>query len=183
MKTYRPAAASPQAQGRRTRRLPIPPFHAVPLRARSDGWTPLRQAEFIGMLAQTRSVAQAARFVGMGRESAYRLRRRSASEGFCAAWDAAMATWGLPDGALALPLAGGEQVAPRVSYAPNAPHHATRKSTLAELEWRVETGLWQVILHGGRYCGVRKKLDKSALLMLVRRQDALDRRAIKHAKR
>ena len=180
MKTYRPAAASPHAQGRRTRRLPIPPFHAVPLRARSDGWTPLRQAEFIGMLAQTRSVARAARFVGMGRESAYRLRRRPASEGFCAAWDAAMATGGLPDRAVPPARAGREQGSPRP---PHAPHRATRKSTLAELEWRVETGLWQVILHGGRYCGVRKKLDKSALLMLVRRQDALDRRAMEHAKR
>ena len=57
---------------------------------------------------------------------------------------------------------------------PSTAHHATRKSTLAELEWRVETGLWQVLMQGGRYIGVRKKLDNSALLMLTRRIDRIE---------
>ena len=52
----------------------VPPFLPVPLRARADGWTPERQARFIGLLAETGSVAEAARRVGMGRESAWRLR-------------------------------------------------------------------------------------------------------------
>ena len=53
----------------RARSLAVPPFHAVPLRLRADGWTPLRQAEFIGHLAATRSVAEAAREVSMAREA------------------------------------------------------------------------------------------------------------------
>lgn len=35
-------------------RRAIPLFHAVPMRARADAWTPLRQAEFIGRYAGVR---------------------------------------------------------------------------------------------------------------------------------
>src|SRR5438067_13665643 len=73
-----------------TSRPHLPAFHPVPTRARADGWTPLRQAEFVGMLAQTGSVAAAAAFVGMSRESAYRLRRREGAAEFAAAWDLAL---------------------------------------------------------------------------------------------
>lgn len=158
------------APSSRPRTIPrqIPLFHAVPVRIRADGWTPVRQAEFIGVLAQTRSVAAAARFVGMGRESAYRLRGRPGSEGFCAAWDAAVAPLGSAGGR-ALYLAA-QQVA-RVARSPS------RKATLADLEWRVETGLWHVILRGGRYAGVRQLADNDALLMLLRRADAFSMRA------
>ncbi|GAA4052872.1 hypothetical protein [Parerythrobacter jejuensis] len=114
------------------------------------------------MLAQTRSVAAAARFVGMGRESAYRLRGRPGAASFCAAWDAALGK-GM-----------GKGIGMGLGQPPSTAHHATRKSTLSELEWRVETGLWQVILHHGRYLGVRKKLDNSALLMLTRRIDRIE---------
>ncbi|RJY09295.1 hypothetical protein D6201_07935 [Aurantiacibacter aquimixticola] len=64
----------------------------MPLRARRDGWTPARQARFIGMLAQTGCVAAAARDVGMSRVAAYRL-RRAASEGssFARAWNTVLA--------------------------------------------------------------------------------------------
>ena len=31
----------------------IPDFVPVPLRARHDGWTPVKQGEFVGWLAQT----------------------------------------------------------------------------------------------------------------------------------
>ncbi|HZF45333.1 MAG TPA: hypothetical protein VEZ26_03280, partial [Sphingomonadaceae bacterium] len=74
---------------RRPRRY-VPGFVPVPLRARADGWTPRRQAAFLGYLAQTRSVSEAARLVGMARETAYRLRARRGAESFAAAWDVAM---------------------------------------------------------------------------------------------
>ncbi|MCP9222830.1 hypothetical protein MKP08_08740 [Erythrobacter sp. LQ02-29] len=140
--------------------LAIPPFHAAPVRLRADGWTPLRQAEFIGHLAQTRSVAQAARRVSMARESAYRLRARAGSEGFVAAWDAALASTGTPRGR------------ERLAAALEAAHAALRPSwkvTLAQLEWRIETGIWQVVLHAGRYAGVRQKPDNSALFAVLAR--------------
>ena len=137
----RPRTASPSR---------IPAFYAVPARARHDAWTPLRQAEFIGQLAETRSVAEAARRVGMARETAYRLRRRKWSESFVAAWDAAL----------------GRPVWP---YAPESLTKPLGKVTYAELEWRLESGLWRVVLRHGLYRGVRRKPDNSALLALVRR--------------
>ena len=86
MKLY-PPPPSPHA-----RRVPrrIPAFHPVPLAPRADGWTPVRQGQFIAWLAHTRSVAAACRKVAMGRESAYRLRKRPGAAGFAAAWDAAL---------------------------------------------------------------------------------------------
>ena len=76
---------------RRRRRTPhVPAFYPVPLRSRRDGWTPARQAHFIGMLAQTRSVSAACQAVGMSRNSAYELRTRRDAESFAAAWDAAL---------------------------------------------------------------------------------------------
>ncbi len=53
----------------------------------------MRQGDFIGRLAETGSVAEAARWVGMSRQSAYELRTRPGAEGFAAAWDVAL---GLP---------------------------------------------------------------------------------------
>ncbi len=133
----------------------IAPFHAVPGRARADGWTPLKQAEFIGLLAQTGSVAEAARELGMTRETAYRLRRRKWSESFVAAWDAALGR------------------TPPESHA-----GAFRKVTPAELAWRVESGKWQVILREGRYCGVWRKEDDTALCALVRATGLTSRRGL-----
>ena len=67
-------------------------FPPVPQqRRRADGWTPAMQANFIRALEAMGSVGQAARAVGMGRRSAYRLRNRPGSEGFAAAWDRAIA--------------------------------------------------------------------------------------------
>ena len=71
----------------------VPPFLPVPLRARTDGWTPERQARFIGLLAETGSVAEAARGVGMSRMAAYRLRRRAGAESLAHAWDAIVGFW------------------------------------------------------------------------------------------
>jgi uncharacterized protein YciW len=57
---------------------------------RSDGWTPRRQVDFIAALADTGSVAGAARAVGMSVQSCYRLRRSPGAEAFAAAWEAAI---------------------------------------------------------------------------------------------
>jgi len=84
--THTPSPRSP----RRRFKGRIPAFLSVPLRGRHDGWTAMRQGDFIGILAETGSVAEAARQVGMSRQSAYELRRRPEAEGFAAAWDAAL---------------------------------------------------------------------------------------------
>ena len=138
MKHYPDCTTFPPPRARKR----IPAFYAVPGKARADGWTPLRQAEFIGHLAETRCVSAAARRVGMARETAYRLRRRKWADSFCAAWDLAMAE-------------------PKECKS----HTLTlAKVTVAELEWRVTSGIWSVILKYGRYAGVRRKADNSALL-------------------
>ena len=48
------------SQPPRASRPRLPAFHPVPTRTRCDGWTPARQAEFIGVLAETGSVSAAA---------------------------------------------------------------------------------------------------------------------------
>ena len=58
---------------------------------RKDGWTPERQRAFIGALADTGVVSEAARSVGMTDTAAYKLRRAPGAEGFAAAWEAALA--------------------------------------------------------------------------------------------
>jgi len=81
---------SPSAP-RQPRRLPrVPPFYPVPTRTRRDGWTVQRQADFLGMLAETGSVMGACEAVGISRKSAYRLRALPEAESFAAAWDAAL---------------------------------------------------------------------------------------------
>lgn len=62
--------------------LPDPSYH----------WTTRKAAVFLGALAERGLVAEAARQVGMSRQSAYRLRRRLGEGGtFARAWDAALA--------------------------------------------------------------------------------------------
>ena len=53
-------------------------------RHRAVGWTPDTQARFIRALEAMGSVGKAARAVGMGRASAYRLRERPGSASFAA---------------------------------------------------------------------------------------------------
>ena len=72
----------------------VPAFTPVPLRYRRDGWTPTRQAAFLGALAETPCVAKAARKVGKSPESAYRLRGKPGAETFAAVWDAVLAQRG-----------------------------------------------------------------------------------------
>ena len=57
--------------------------------ARHDGWTQAKQAAFLRALAATHCVAEAARSVGMSRQSAYGLRSRLRGEPFDIAWQAA----------------------------------------------------------------------------------------------
>ena len=75
---------------RACRRLRVPAFYPVPTRTRRDGWTVERQADFLGMLAETGSVIGACEAVGISRKSAYQLRARPGAESFAAAWDAAL---------------------------------------------------------------------------------------------
>ncbi|OJY71286.1 MAG: hypothetical protein BGP16_11965 [Sphingobium sp. 66-54] len=70
---------------------PTLPDHAlVPVAPRHDGWTPQRQRAFLEALADSGSVEEAARAVGMSARSAYRLRGRSDARAFTAAWNAAL---------------------------------------------------------------------------------------------
>lgn len=68
--------------------------HAIPEtfeNTRHDGWTPARQAAFLRALAATHNVSAAAKAVGMGRQSAYKLRARLRGTPFDRAWEAAFA--------------------------------------------------------------------------------------------
>src|SRR5690606_37246638 len=114
----------------------VPAFVPVPLRTRSDGWTPQRQADFLGALAETRSVLAAARRVGMSRESAYRLRRREEAASFAASWDAAL----------------GRETDPR------------RKVTANERARRAMDGLLKPHFWQGKHVGNERKTDAYAIL-------------------
>jgi hypothetical protein len=59
-------------------------------RERHDGWSPDRQVTFLEALARTGNVRAAARYAGLSRESAYKLRRRPDARAFARAWDAAI---------------------------------------------------------------------------------------------
>ena len=142
----------PKRPAHRVRRRP-PFFHPVPLRARRDGWSEMRQCAFLAELYLTGSVASAARAVGMARNSAYRLRSRPDAASFAHAWDSVLA-----------PLGSGRLPAPKVDW---------RKVTHAALVERLETGLIQPLLHRGRMTAIRRKPDNSALFRLLRRLDAV----------
>lgn len=130
MKTYPPRA------DRRARHIRVPAFAPVPLRARADGWTPARQAAFLGILAETGSVGEAARRVGMARETAYRLRRKPGAGSFAAAWD---------------------KVTGKVTG-------VRRKVTAEERAVRALLGLLKPHIYRGKYVGAERKADNSALL-------------------
>ncbi len=71
--------------------LPPPDFDPVPVRRRSDGWTPERQRAFIAELARSRCIIRTCRHVGLSSESAYKLYRRADAASFRAAWDTVLA--------------------------------------------------------------------------------------------
>jgi hypothetical protein len=125
----------------------VPPFLPVALRARADGWTAERQAKFIGWLAQTGSVAEAARRVGMSRMAAYRLRRRAGAESLAHAWDAIVGFW------------QGEPV-------------ERRKVPPDELFERAHEGEVHVRMRRRKFVRTARKPSDSALLRHLRRMDA-----------
>ena len=66
-------------------------FTPVPLdRHRRNGWTAVQQERFILALQVMGSVGQAAKAVGISRQSAYNLRERQGAEGFAKSWDVAI---------------------------------------------------------------------------------------------
>lgn len=129
------------------RESPPPPrrrvakFTPVPLRYRKDGWTPQRQANFLGALAETGSVAAAARAIGLTRESAYRLRDKPGADSFAAAWDAIL-----------------------------APLDAVRMSTLSLLWHRAFYGTLKPVMRGGRHVATLASPDNDAVLRLYRQE-------------
>ena len=128
----------------------LPPFAPVPVRARRDGWDAVRQGQFIGWLAQTGSVSQAAARVGRSRESAYRLRRRADAAGFAAAWDAALA------------IRAGNRI-------------PVRKVTPAELPVLAFEGAVRVRMMRGRFAGVSRIPSNTALLRFLAQIDRASR--------
>jgi hypothetical protein len=139
----------------------LPAFHPVPVRTRADGWTPVRQAEFIGMLAETGSVSAAAAFVGMARETAYRLRRMPEAGEFARAWD------------VALVIAGVRK--PRTPRPGKVTHAPT---------WRmIVDGQWQPVLRHGKYAGSVQKPDNSTLLSYLAQLDRAERAGRKALRR
>ncbi len=124
----------------------LPAFTPVPVRARRDGWTALRQAEFIGWLAQTGCVREAAARVGCSRETAYRLRRRPGAESFAHAWDSV------------LTMRAGNPV-------------PVRKVTPQELWMRALEGAFTVRMRRGRFAGLLRRPSNSALLRLLSAYD------------
>jgi hypothetical protein len=126
----------------------VPPFLPVPSRVRADGWTPDRQARFIGYLAEAGSVAEAARRVGMSRMAAYRLRRRKGAESFAHAWDSIVAYW------------QGEEL-------------TARKVTPSELFERAHEGEFHILMRRRKFVRATRKPSTSALLRHLRRMGAL----------
>jgi molybdenum-dependent DNA-binding transcriptional regulator ModE len=117
------------------------------MRARTDGWTPERQAAFLGALAETGSVSAAARRVGMARETAYRLRRRCDATSFAAAWDAVV----------------------------GKPAPARLKVTAEELAQRALYDLLKPHFYRGEHVATARKADNSALLRYLAQLDRAGR--------
>ncbi|MGB5484210.1 hypothetical protein [Parasphingorhabdus sp.] len=143
MPNNRPDPRSRAVQQRRISRIPA--FTPVPLRPRADGWVPVKQAEFLGHLAETRCIKKAAERVGMSRESAYRLRRKPGAGEFVAAWDAIL----------------------------GAPATPRPKVTLEGLFQRIRQGRYRPVLRGGLYVGTIRKPDNRALLSALARLDRI----------
>lgn len=130
----------------------VPPFLPAPLRVRRDGWTEERQVRFIGHLAETGCVAEAAARVGMSRMAAYRLRRCDGAASLAHAWDAVVAQH------RRTPFAGSDR--------------PKRKVTPAELSEVAIEGPYHVLMRRGRFLRAVRKPDNSALLRHLRRLDA-----------
>lgn len=111
-------------------------FMPVPVRARHDGWTRVRQQGFILRLALGGCVTLAARGVGMTKASAYRLRERPGAESFADAWDRALG-WGQDrtiDVGLEIALCGEEVPVMRDGRCVGIVHRPNNRLTLAVLK-------------------------------------------------
>ena len=139
MKTYPPRRPAHHPR--------VPAFSPVPLRGRADGWTPKRQAAFLAQLAITRSVREAARRIGMARETAYRLRAKPGAESFAAAWDAVL----------------------------GKSNKGRRKVTSDERARRATEGLLKPVIYAGKHVGTMRKVDVSALLGHLAQLDRAER--------
>lgn len=110
-------------------------FFAVPVRARHDGWTEVRQQGFILRLALCGCVTRAAKGVGKTRASAYRLRERPGAESFAVAWDKALG-WGQDrtvDIALEIALCGERVPVMRDGRCVGIVHRPNNRLTMAVL--------------------------------------------------
>jgi len=145
----------------------LPAFAPVPVKRRADGWTPLRQAKFIGVLAETGSVSAAAERVGMARETAYRLRDKPGAEEFARAWDAALAIAGRPSTGSG--RAGTRSEGPTLSPA---------KVTEFEHLRRLMGGRWRPVLRRGKFSGCVREARNSELLRLLRQSGPGPHRAL-----
>lgn len=125
----------------KARHIRIPAFLPVPLRARADGWTPLRQAMFLVALARTGSVSAAAREAGLSRVSAYQLRRRPGAGSFAAVWDMVL----------------GQGTRPQWKF-------TAQDRFRAVTEGLVKPQVWQ-----GRCVGIARKFSGAALIGLIAR--------------
>ena len=134
----------------------VPPFVPVPARARGDGWTMERQGRFIGFLAETGSVAEAARRVGVSRTAAYKLRARPGAESFAHAWDRVLALRA---------AAAGERV--------TAP---PRKFTAVEQCAAGMEGAVTVMMRRGKFIRSERKICVISLIRHVNRLDSRARR-------
>lgn len=134
----------------------VPSFVPVPVRARGDGWTVERQGRFIGFLAETGSVAEAARRVGLSRTAAYKLRARREAESFAHAWDRVLALRA---------AAAGERV--------TAP---PRKFTAVEQCAAGMEGAVTVMMRRGKFIRSERKICVISLIRHVNRLDSRARR-------
>jgi hypothetical protein len=125
----------------------VPAFAPVPLRSRAGGWTPAKQAAFLGALAVTGSVREAARRVGMSRMAAYRLRSRAGAESFAAAWDTVL------------------------RRRKPAPPNVTRTVVRADADYY----LLKPVIYAGRHVATVRKPDNSALLRHLAQLDRSER--------
>lgn len=134
----------------------VPAFVPVPVRGRADGWTVERQGRFIGWLAETGSIAEAARRVGLSRTAAYRLRTRREAESFAHAWDRVLA--------LRAAAAGEREEVPQRKFTPF-------ERGVAGME-----GAITVTMRRGRFVRSEQRLCVISLIRHVNRLDAKARR-------
>lgn len=144
----------------------------IPVRYRHDGWTPERQLEFIEALSECGCVDEAAKSVGMSRNSAYALRRRHDAQAFRLAWDAATdyAVSRLGDVAMSRAINGvpvpifhqGEQVGER--------RHYDERLTMFLLRYRdpARYGKWQDRLESSRHEDVPADILAFRVVRMVR---------------